>query len=165
MEVSAKKICNWRIQPVLPDIKFEEAARPKALVVAREMVNLCLFLPREDSARLGQLANSFEGGALATSTNAALKARLAQNIANQPIKAPLLIAQGAADEVVLPAATDSYVEERCAAGQRLEYWKIAGRNQGGIVQLGTPLDEPLVAWSVARFADEPQATGCARKSF
>jgi len=38
----------------------------------------------------------------------------------------LLIAQGLQDEVVLPAATDAYVDERCAAGQRLEYWKMLG---------------------------------------
>jgi hypothetical protein len=33
------------------------------------------------------------------------------------------------------------------------------------VRPGTPLEEPLVAWTTARFANEPQASGCARKSF
>jgi hypothetical protein len=30
---------------------------------------------------------------------------------------------------------------------------------------GTPLEELLVKWTTARFANEPQATGCVRKSF
>jgi len=32
-------------------------------------------------------------------------------------------------------------------------------------QPGTPLEEPLVAWTIARFANEPQAGGCARGTF
>jgi hypothetical protein len=76
----------------------------------------------------------------------------------------VLIAQGLTDNVVPPAATDAYVEERCAAGQRLEYWSFAGRDHGGIVQPGTTLAEPLVGWTTARFAGEPQASGCARRS-
>jgi len=148
-----------------PDITFEQAVRPEALAAAREIVNLCGFLPPEDPQRIEALTKTFDGAALAVSTNAALATRLAQNTANQPIAAPVLVAQGLADIVVPPAATDAYVNERCAAGQRLEYWTIAGRDHGGIVQPGTPLDAPLVAWTAARFGSEPQASGCARKSF
>jgi hypothetical protein len=34
-----------------------------------------------------------------------------------------------------------------------------------LVQPGTPLEELLITWTTARFANEPQATGCIRKSF
>ncbi len=146
------------------DIKFENAVRPEALKAAREMINLCGFLPPEDPQRIAALAGTFEGPALASGTNAALAARLAQNAANQPIVAPLLIAQGSADTVVLPAATDTYVTERCAAGQRLEYLSIAGLDHGAIVQPGSKLEEPLMAWTAARFANQPQANGCTRQS-
>lgn len=148
-----------------PDITFEQAVRPEALAAARQIVNLCGFLPPEDPQKIEALTKTFEGPALAVSTNATLAARLAQNTADQPIAAPVIIAQGLADIVVPPAATDAYVNERCADGQRLEYWTIAGRDHGGIVQPGTTLDVPLVAWTTARFANEPQASGCARKSF
>src|SRR5262245_14881142 len=74
-----------------PDVKFEQAVRPEALTAAREMVNLCGFLPPEDPKRIATLAASFEGAALATSTNAALASRLARNIANKPVAAPLVI--------------------------------------------------------------------------
>jgi len=104
-------------------------------------------------------------GHLATSTNKALAARLTQNTADHPIGVPVVIAQGLADVVVLPAATDEYVNQRCAAGQQIEYWKVTGRDHGGIVQPGSPLEAPLVAWTSARFANQPQARGCQRKSF
>jgi pimeloyl-ACP methyl ester carboxylesterase len=148
-----------------PDVKFEEALRPEALEAGREMVQLCGFVPPEDPLRIAALAATFEGRALATSTNKALEARLHQNTAASEISAPLLIAQGLDDQVVLPAATDAYIKDRCGAGQRLEYWTFAGRDHGGIVQPGTPLEEPLVAWTAARFAGEPPASGCVRKSF
>src|SRR5205823_3442326 len=107
-----------------PDITFEQALRPEALDAARQIVNLCDFLPPEDPERIEALAATFDGPALATSSNKALQARLEQNTADGPIQAPLVIAQGLSDTVVPPSATDAYVKERCAAGQRLEYWKF-----------------------------------------
>jgi pimeloyl-ACP methyl ester carboxylesterase len=147
------------------DIIFEQTLRPEALDAAREIVNLCDFLPPEDSEHIEALAATFDGPALATSSNKALQARLEQNAADGLIKAPVLIAQGLSDIVVPPQATDAYVEERCSAGQRLEYWTFAGRDHFTIVQPGAPLEEMLIRWTMARFADEPQATGCVRKSF
>ncbi|HEU5075319.1 MAG TPA: lipase family protein [Polyangiaceae bacterium] len=148
-----------------PDVTFEQALRPEALAAAREMQNLCGFLPLDHPRRIHALATSFEGPALATSTNPALAARLAQNAANSAIAAPVVVAQGLADIVVPAPATDAYVKARCAAGQRLEYWTFEGPDHISIVRPGTPLDEPLVAWTKARFGGEPQAAGCARKSF
>src|SRR5262245_36965189 len=148
-----------------PDITFEQAVRPEALDAAREMVNLCAFVPPEDLGRIEALATTFKGPALAISSNKALQARLEQNAANGLIQAPVVIAQGLSDIVVPPSAIDKYVEERCAAGQRLEYWTFAGRDHLTIIQPGTPLEELLIKWTAVRFANEPQATGCVRKSF
>jgi pimeloyl-ACP methyl ester carboxylesterase len=148
-----------------PDITFEQALRPEALDAARQIVNLCDFVPPEDAERLEALAETFDGPALATSSNKALQARLEQNTADGPIKAPVVIAQGLSDVVVPPSATDAYVEERCVAGQRLEYWTFAGRDHLTIIQPGTPLGDLLIKWTTERFANKPQATGCVRKSF
>src|SRR6478672_1152309 len=148
-----------------PDITFEQAIRPRALDAARQIVDLCDFLPPEDQERIAALAKTFEGPALAVSWNKALQARLEQNAADRPIQAPVVIAQGLSDMVVPPSATEAYVEERCAAGQRLEYWTFAGRDHLTIIQRGTPLEDPLIKWTTARFANEPQSTGCIRKSF
>jgi pimeloyl-ACP methyl ester carboxylesterase len=148
-----------------PDITFEQALRPEALDAARQMVNLCDFLPPEDSERIEALAASFDGPALATSSNKALQARLEQNTADVLIKAPVVIAQGLSDTAVPSSATDAYVEERCSAGQRLEYWTFAGRDHFTIVQPGSPLEELLIRWTTARFANEPPGSGCVHKSF
>jgi pimeloyl-ACP methyl ester carboxylesterase len=146
-----------------PDVSFEAALRPEALAAGREMAELCGFLPAEHPQRIAALAASFDGRALAS--DPALAARLAENAATGTIDAPVLIAQGLADEVVPAPATDAFVETRCAAGQRLEYWTFAGVDHAGIVRPGTPLDPPLAAWTAARFAGEPQAAGCARSGF
>src|SRR5262245_4997752 len=148
-----------------PDVTFEQALSPHALAAAREIVNLCGVLPLEDPQRIARLAATFEAPALTTSTNATLALRLGENTADHPIAAPLVIAQGLADDVVPLPATEAYVAERCDAGQRLDYWTFAGLDHGGIVQPGTRLDEPLVEWTTARFANEPQPSGCARGSF
>jgi len=147
-----------------PDITFEQAVRPEALDAARQIVNLCDFVPRE-LERIKELVATFEGPALATSSNKAFQARLEQNTPDGLIQAPVLIAQGLSDNVVQPSATDMYVEERCAAGQPLEYWTFAGCDHLTIIQPGTPLEHQLIRWTTARFANEPQATGCVRKSF
>ena len=148
-----------------PDITFEQALRPEALDAARQIVNFCSFLPPEDAEHIAELAATFNGRALATSSNKALQARLEQNTADSLITAPVVIAQGLSDIVVPPSATDAYVEERCAAGQQLEYWTFAGRDHLTIIQAGSPLEDLLVKWTTARFASEPQAPGCVRKSF
>src|SRR5205814_10484354 len=126
-----------------PDITFEQAVRPEALDAARQIVNLCDFVP-EELQRIEALAATFDGPALATSSNKALQARLKQNTADGPIQAPVLIAQGLSDNVVPSSATDAYVEERCAAGQPLEYWTFAGRDHRSIFQRGTPFEELLM---------------------
>src|ERR1700730_9286527 len=148
-----------------PDITFEQALRPEALDAARQIVNLCDFVPPEDSERIEALAATFDGPALATSSNKALQARLEQNAADGLIKAPVVIAQGLSDNVVPPAATDAYVEERRSAGQRLEYWTFTGRDHFTVAQPGAPLEELLIRWTTARFGHEPQASGCVHKSF
>ena len=144
---------------------FEQALKPEALAAALEIENLCGFLPPTDPKRIAAVTTSFDGPALALATNKKLAARLAENAASYAIAAPIVIAQGLSDAAVPPLATDTYVDERCAAGQRIEYWRFAGRNHATIVRPGTPLEEPIIAWTAARFAGEPQAAGCSRKSF
>src|SRR5205823_3047671 len=117
-----------------PDITFEQAIRPEALDAARQIVNLCCFLPPEDSERIQALVATFDGPALATSSNKALQARLEQNAADGLITAPVVIAQGLPDTVVPSSATDAYVEERCSAGQRLEYRTFAWLDHFTLVQ-------------------------------
>jgi pimeloyl-ACP methyl ester carboxylesterase len=146
-----------------PDVDFDTAVRAEALPAAKEIVGLCDVLPPQDPQRIAEPGASFTGPALTTKTYPAFRLRLAENAAYRPIAAPLLIAQGLADAVVPPAATQAYVEERCAAGQQLEYWRLAGLDHASIVRPGSRLEAPLLAWTAARFAGEPQPKGCPRR--
>jgi hypothetical protein len=60
------------------------------------------------------------------------------------VAAPLLVAQGDADPLVLAAMQRRWVAARCAAGQRLD----------------SPLTPALVAWAQARLAGDPAPTTC-----
>src|SRR6184192_3828022 len=71
-----------------PDTIFEQALRPEALDAARQIVNLCDFVPPEDPERIEALARTFDGPALATSSNKALQARLEQNTADVRYRLP-----------------------------------------------------------------------------
>ena len=148
-----------------PDITFEQAIRSEALDAALQIVNLCESVPPGDSERIEALVATFDGPALATNSNKALQARLEQNTANGPIKAPVVVVQGLSDTVVPSHATDAYVEDRCSAGQPLEYWTFARRDHFTIVHPGSPLEEMLTKWTMARFANAPQGNGCIHKSF
>ena len=147
------------------DIKFEDAIRPAALEASRKIANLCGFIPPEDAHEIDALASSFEGGALAIDTNQALVARLEANAANGAIAAPLVIVQGLGDMVVPPAATNAYVDARCAAGQQIEYWTFSGLDHASIVAPESALTEPLFTWVQARLNDEPQQADCVKSNY
>ena len=52
-----------------------------------------------------------------------------------------------------------------AAALVLASGTFAGLDHGTIVRPGSALEEPLVAWTQARFAGEAQPSGCAREAF
>ena len=147
-----------------PDIKFDDAIRPEALAGSKEIVGLCGFIPAE-SARIAQIMAATAGPALALDADRAFAARLAENKADKMIAVPVLVAQGTTDTVVLPAVTDGYVAERCAAGQSIAYLKISGRDHAGIVKPDSPLSQPLVAWTADRFAGKAAPKGCSTTEF
>ena len=101
---------------------------------------------------------------LTTPPSPAVAGRFAENAPGRPIAAPLLVAQGLGDELVLPTLTEAFVTSRCAAGQRLDYWAFSGLDHAGLVHPNSPLLSLLLAWTAARFAGEPQADGCHREA-
>jgi acetyl esterase/lipase len=93
-------------------------------------------------------------------TGGPLGARLEQNTPQRPIPAPLFIAQGETDDLVLPQIQAKYVASRCAAGQAVEYKTYAGRDHISLVALDSPLGADLVAWTRDRFAGKPAPSNC-----
>ena len=62
---------------------------------------------------------------------------------NAPIDVPILVTQGDADELVLPAATKDFVGKLCAGGEHVEYHTYSGIDHGLIGERSVPL---LVPW-------------------
>jgi hypothetical protein len=91
----------------------------------------------------------------------ALGKRLVENTPTSTIEAPLLVAQGLADTLVLPTAQKQWVDGRCRAGQRLEYRTYEGFDHISVVlDPESPLIPELVEWTRDRLEGEPQAPSC-----
>ncbi len=143
-----------------PDVTFDDVVTPGARDTARQLAMLCQFDPN-DIPDIQALTAQLDGASvLVNPPVGAFRERLQENAPNAQIDVPLLIAQGLTDSVIDPAVNDDYVAERCAAGQALEYWRVPGRDHGGIVAPGSPIEAPLIAWTQSRFAGEPRAAGC-----
>lgn len=158
--LSSMAMASW--SEVYDDVVFDEIVRPAARPAARGIASRCLTKP-------GAYLSLVEGESLKTSIFAedpsrvpALVAHMDENSASGVIPIPLFIGQGAKDDVVDPTVTEKYVDELCDAGQDLDFYLLPGITHFTIVEKGSPIDEPLLAWTAARFAGDEMAKGCQR---
>lgn len=86
--------------------------------------------------------------------------RLEENIPTGLIDAPLFIAQGGADPLILPKVQQKYVQGRCDAGQKLIYQEYEGRDHLTVVADDSPYTSDLEAWTDDRFAGKLQQNTC-----
>ncbi|MEZ5284851.1 MAG: lipase family protein [Vicinamibacterales bacterium] len=139
------------------DVRVDDYVGPRAR--ARAMASRCL-------SGAGALLSVVTAATMETPfferspREGALGLRLEQNVPRSPIAAPVLVAQGLADDLVLPAVQGAFVRERCEAGQRLEYRTYAGRDHVSLVAAESALSEDLVAWTRERFRGVPAPDGC-----
>jgi pimeloyl-ACP methyl ester carboxylesterase len=141
------------------DVSFDHYVRPAARVQVREAAKRCLDLPDAIPSVLTALLSRQPIYAVDPLAGA-LGRRLAENTPREPIKAPLLIAQGDADPLVLPSVQRAYVNQRCHAGQRVEYVTYRNRDHLSLLWSNSPLVSFLLAWSEARFAERPVENRC-----
>lgn len=76
------------------------------------------------------------------------------------IDAPLLIGQGKADSLVLPAQQREFVAAQCAAGQSIDFREYSGLTHLSLVETDSPLTAELVAWTNARLEGEAPTPTC-----
>lgn len=88
--------------------------------------------------------------------------RLEENTPLEPIAAPVLIAQGEIDDLVLPDVQRGYVDNRCAAGQVIDYRNYPGLDHISLVAPDSPLGPELIAWSRASFEGQAAMAACQR---
>ena len=143
---------------VYPDVRFDEYVRPP--VRARLMAARCLS---GTGALLSVLTSlTLETAFFAIPPNSGrLGERLEDNVPRGHVIAPLMIAQGLADDLVLPSVQAHFVRQRCDSGQSLEFRTYKGRDHTGLVARDSPLTGDLVQWTRDRLAGVPVSPGCA----
>jgi uncharacterized membrane protein HdeD (DUF308 family) len=145
---------------IYPDVAFGRYVRPTARIQIREMAARCLAEPEIFASVITSLLLGKRFFASDPATGA-LGQRLAANTPNAPIPAPLLIAQGQTDGLVTPHAQATYVRQRCAAGQPVDYRTYPGRDHVGVIAPDSPLIRELLQWSADRIAGRPSTPTCA----
>ncbi|WP_245979912.1 lipase family protein [Gryllotalpicola protaetiae] len=150
---------------IYSDVSFRAYIRPGAQVTVREMSKRCLAEPGVLVSVLHALALTRDPVIFSKDPNTGpLGKRIAQNVPPAGIGAPLLIAQGAADQLVIPSAQSAYVDGLCAAGQQVDYRTYAGLDHVPLVEAGSPAIPDLIAWTHDRFDGVPVAPGCTRRA-
>ena len=142
-----------------PDVEFDAYVPGLTRWVARDVASRCLA-GRE--ALFSVVEVLLTGGSIfrIAPTSGLFGERLAQNTPSQPLRQPLLIAQGLADDLVLPDVQSRFVRERCNAGQILEYRTYAGRDHLSVVAPDSPLTRDLVQWTQDRIDKVPLSATC-----
>jgi pimeloyl-ACP methyl ester carboxylesterase len=142
-----------------PDVKFDAYTAAPTRWLARDMSGRCLAGPAALFSVVEALAAG--GSIFATPpTSRALGERLAQNTPSRPLPQPLLIAQGLADDLVLPEIQTGFVQRLCSAGQDLEYRTYVARDHLSLLAPDAPFTEELVRWTGDRLAGRPALAGC-----
>jgi hypothetical protein len=72
----------------------------------------------------------------------------------------VLVAQGVADELVLPELQSRFVTARCQAGRVIDYRRYAGRDHLSLVAGDSALVAELMAWTRERFDGMPSEGTC-----
>jgi acetyl esterase/lipase len=142
------------------DVDLDDYVRGAAQVQVEEMAERCLSGP-------GALLNVVEYLTQDTSVfdtdpaSGALGARLEENIPSGPMSAPLLLAQGETDPLVIPSAQQEYADQRCTSGGGpVDYRTYPDRDHVGVVAADSPLIKDLLAWTTDRFAGKDATDTC-----
>jgi alpha-beta hydrolase superfamily lysophospholipase len=143
-----------------PDVVSSDYVHPMARFLAADIASRCVG----GRATLFSVAETFllprTGIFINDPTEGPLGARLAENTPRGPINAPVFIAQGSRDDVVLAEIQQRYVADRCLGSQPLLYRVYDGLDHVSLVGKTSPLADDLVAWTRERFAGRPAATNC-----
>jgi alpha-beta hydrolase superfamily lysophospholipase len=141
------------------DVRFDTYAPGWRGWLARDIAGRCMV----GRKALLSAAEAFVlGGSIFGSSplSGALGERLGQNTPIRPLPAPLLVAQGLSDDVVLPAVQLQFVKRRCDADQPLELVRYVGRDHLSLVAGDSPLAADLMRWTSDRFSGQAAPPGC-----
>lgn len=148
---------------VYDDVTYREYVRPGAEVAVRQLASRCLSEPKTGVSLLTLLGMSADPDVFAADpTTGPMGERMRENVPAATGDVPLLIGQGAADDLIVPTAQSGYVDGLCAAGRQVDYRLYAGRGHVELVQPDSPLVPELLQWTQDRLAGDPVEAGCTR---
>jgi len=143
-----------------PDIDMPSYVDGRSAILVRDIASRCVgdfgTFPSLASALVAPAAGIFSRDPM----GGALGRRLGENTPTGAIPAPLLIAQGLADDLIGPSIQDSYVAARCAAGQAVDYRRYAGRDHMSLIADDSAAARDLLEWTRDRFAGLPAESRC-----
>jgi pimeloyl-ACP methyl ester carboxylesterase len=145
---------------VYPDVTYREYVRPGARPIVRAMAGRCLADVPNTLVSIGTVFALDKAIWTGDPARGTLGERLRENVPTGRIEAPLLIGQGSADSLVVPSAQRAYVEQRCAAGQAVDYRVYPGLDHLALVDAESPAIAELLDWTRARLAGEAATDSC-----
>ncbi|HET7761968.1 MAG TPA: lipase family protein, partial [Phycicoccus sp.] len=145
---------------IYPDVTYRQYVRPGARPIVRAMAGRCLADVPNTLVSIGTLLALDKAIWTGDPARGPLGERLAENVPTGRIEAPLLIGQGGADSLVVPSAQLAYVEQRCAAGQALDYRVYPGLDHVPLVEAQSPAVRDLLEWTQARLDEDAPADTC-----
>lgn len=160
--VSAYIAATW--DALYPELNLAAQLTPGSAGPVKKIAGLCFAGSDALAAILrgSQVPNQiFPDSALAGAFGDRLKAQSPTG----PWPAPVLIAQGLADPLVLPELQSAWVARSCEAGNVIDYRTYAGREHVSLVAADSPLTEQVVRWTLDRLAGAPVPSECTRQAF
>jgi acetyl esterase/lipase len=89
-----------------------------------------------------------------------LGVRLRENTPERPIAAPVFVAQGQADDLVLASIQQRFVKSRCGTGQPISLKMYTDLDHISLVSRGSPLGLDIIQWTRERFSGLPPVSNC-----
>lgn len=141
------------------DVSVDDYVRPAARSSFDAVVGRCLAEPAALLSVIGSIGLGDEMFSRDLASGPLL-ARFEENVPAAPIEAPLLIAQEASDQLVLPSVQAEFVAARCADGQDIDVRTYDGLDHVPLVEADSPLIPELVQWTRDRLAGEAPTPNC-----
>jgi pimeloyl-ACP methyl ester carboxylesterase len=143
--------------PTNPTLQLGSILTPAGVAAIPQMAPLCLLGQNKE---LHAIADPLVGKFLAAdpSKTEPWATLLARNTpGGQPVKVPMLVAQGLADTLVKPATTDQYVQTICATGEHVDYRTFPDITHALIAERTVPI---LIPWFADVVAGRPTPVTC-----
>ncbi len=160
--ISAYIASTWN--EVFPQLSLASELTPGSALPVQRISELCFngFDALSALLRGSQVMNQvFPDSVLEGELGRLLK----QQEPTGPWTAPVMVAQGLTDPIVLPQMQQSWVDARCAAGDVIDYRTYEGFDHLTVIGAESKLTGQLVAWTLERFAGVPGPTSCESSTY